>query len=95
MYRTILDMRTMSWQGLGHSTGKISLKVLLEGARVDIYDDTTDLEFIIEEIITGGFSGSIDKSISQATDINRAYIDLLAEADISHYYRYRNKQHAD
>lgn len=80
---TTLDMRTMSWQELGYSTGKISLKALLEGGRVDIYDDTTDLEFIIEKIITGGFPGLINKSITQATDINRAYIDLLAEVDMS------------
>lgn len=80
---TTLDMRTMSWQELGYSTGKISLKALLEGGRVDIYDEATDLEFIIEKIITGGFPGLINKSITQATDINRAYIDLLAEADMS------------
>jgi predicted AAA+ superfamily ATPase len=80
---TTLDMRTMSWQELGYSTGKISLKVLLEGVRIDVQDETTDLEFIIEKIIIGGFPGLINKSISQATDINRAYINLLAEADMS------------
>lgn len=80
---TTLDMRTMSWQELGHSTGKISVKALLEGGRVDIYDEATDLEFIIEKIITGGFPGLINKNCTQATDINRAYIDLIAEADMS------------
>ena len=77
---TTLDMRTMSWQELGHSSGKISLKSLMEGGRVDIYDEATDLEFIIEKIITGGFPGLIKKSINQATDINRAYIVSLALA---------------
>lgn len=80
---TTLDMRTMSWQELGHSTGKISLKALLEGGMVDVYDEVTDLEFIIEKIIIGGFPGLINKSVSQATDINRAYINLLAEVDMS------------
>ena len=80
---TTLDMRTMSWQELGHSSGKISLKALVEGGRDDIYDEATDLEFIIEKIITGGFPGLIKKSITQATDINRAYIELLAELDMS------------
>ena len=80
---TTLDMRTMCWQELGHSTGKISLKSLLEGGKVDVYDEPTDLEFIIEKIITGGFPGLINKSIIQATDINRAYIELLAEVDMS------------
>lgn len=80
---TTLDMRTMSWLELGHSTGKISLKALLEGGIIDVHDETTDLEFIVEKIIIGGFPGLINKSISQATDINRAYIDLLAEVDMS------------
>jgi len=80
---TTLDMRTMSWQELGQSSGKISLRALLEGGRVDIYDEATDLEFIIEKMITGGFPGLINKSLTQATDINRAYIVLLAEADMS------------
>jgi len=80
---TILDMHTMSWQELGHSTGKISLKSLLEGGKIDIYDEPTDLEFIIEKIIIGGFPALIGKSASQASDLNRTYIDLLAEADMS------------
>jgi hypothetical protein len=80
---TILDMRTMSWQELGFSTGKVSLKSLFEGAGIDVYDKPTNLEFIIEKIIIGGFPALIGKNIRQAMDLNRAYIDLLAEVDIS------------
>ena len=80
---TILDMRTMSWQELGFSTGKISLKSLFEGAKIDIYDEPTDLEFIVERIIMGGFPALMGKSIRQANDLNRAYVDLLAEVDMS------------
>jgi uncharacterized protein len=80
---TVLDMRTMSWQELGYSTGKVSLKTLLEDGQINVYDEATDLEFIIERIITGGFPGLINKSLLQATDINRAYINLLAEVDMS------------
>jgi hypothetical protein len=80
---TTLNMRTMSWQELGHSTGKVSLKTLLEGGHTDVNDEATDLEFIIEKIVTGGFPGLINKSLLQATDTNRAYIDLLAEVDMS------------
>ncbi len=79
----ILDMRTMSWQELGFSSGKISLKNLLEGEIIDIYDDPTEFEFIVERIITGGFPALIGKNIQQASDLNRAYVDLLAEVDIS------------
>ena len=80
---TILDMRTMSWQEMGYSTGKISLKKLFSGGKIDIYDEPTDLEFIIDRIITGGFPGLINKNIRQARDMNRAYVDLLAEVDMS------------
>lgn len=80
---TILDMRTMSWQEMGYSTGKISLKKLFSGKKIDIYDEPTDLEFIIDRIITGGFPGLMNKNIRQARDMNRAYVDLLAEVDMS------------
>ena len=80
---TVLDMRTMSWQELGHSTGKVRLKNLFEGEKIDIYDEAVDLEFIVEKIIIGGFPGLLGKSPGQASDVNRAYVDLLAEADMS------------
>ena len=80
---TTLDMRTMSWQEMGYSTGKISLNDLFESAKIDIYDEPTNLEFIIERIIAGGFPGLLRKNTRQARDLNRAYIDLLAEVDIS------------
>jgi predicted AAA+ superfamily ATPase len=80
---TTLDMRTMSWQELGFSSGKISLNSLFEGTKIDIYDEATPLEFIVEKIIIGGFPSLLGKKIGQAMDLNRAYIDLLVEVDMS------------
>ncbi|MGJ7032697.1 ATP-binding protein [Niabella hirudinis] len=80
---TIVDMRTMSWQELGFSSAKINLANLFEGIKIEIDDAPTDLEFIVEKIIIGGFPTLLNKKISQAMDLNRAYIDLLAEVDIS------------
>jgi predicted AAA+ superfamily ATPase len=80
---TTLDMHTMSWQELGHSTGAISLETLFKGEKIDIFDESCDLEFIVEKIIIGGFPALIGKNISHARDLNRAYIDLLAEVDMS------------
>ncbi|MEI7979975.1 MAG: DUF4143 domain-containing protein [Bacteroidota bacterium] len=80
---TIVDMRTMSWQELGFSSGKISLSALFKGEKINIDDSATDLEFIIEKMIIGGFPTLLNKNIEQATDLNRAYIELLAEVDIS------------
>jgi predicted AAA+ superfamily ATPase len=80
---TILDMRTMSWQELGFSSGKVGLAKLFEGEKIDVYDQPTDLEFIIEKLIIGGFPTLLNKNISQATDLNRSYVELLAEVDLS------------
>jgi len=41
-----------------------------------------DLEVIIERIIKGGFPALIHKEMELAIEINRAYVDLLAEVDI-------------
>ena len=80
---TIVDMRTMSWQELGISSGKISLKHLFEENPIDIQDDITDLEFIVEKMIIGGHPTLLNKNVDQAADLNRAYIELLAEVDMS------------
>jgi len=80
---TTLDMRTMAWQELGFSSGRVSMKSLFDGARVDAEDEATELELIVERMIVGGFPGLLGKSASQAMALNRAYIDLLAEVDMS------------
>jgi len=80
---TLMDMRTMSWQELGFSSGKVSMANLFKGTPVDIYDEPTDLGFIIEKIVIGGFPTNLKKSVDQASDLNRAYIELLASVDMS------------
>ena len=78
-----LDMRTMSWQELGISSGKVSMKELFCGAKIDICDEPAELEFIVNRLIIGGFPALLGKRADQAADMNRAYIDLLAETDMS------------
>jgi predicted AAA+ superfamily ATPase len=80
---TTLDMRTLSWQELGLSSGKITMRDLLQGAKIDIYDEAIPLEMIVEKIVIGGFPTTLNKSVSQAININLGYIDLLAEVDMS------------
>ena len=80
---TIVEMRTMSWKELGFSTGKISLANLFVGGKIDIYDNPTDLEFIVDKLIIGGFPTLLNKNRAQAADLNRAYVELLAEVDMS------------
>ena len=80
---TIVDMRTMSWQELGLSTGLVKLSDLFEGKPIEIQDDRTELELIVDQIIKGGFPSLINSNVSQAMDVNRAYVELLAEVDMS------------
>jgi predicted AAA+ superfamily ATPase len=80
---TTLDMRTMSWQELGISTGKVSLKGLFDGVKIDICDEPTNLEFIVDRLIVGGFPALMGKNAAQAADLNRAYVNLLTEVDMS------------
>jgi predicted AAA+ superfamily ATPase len=80
---TIVDMRTMSWQELGLSTGLVKLSDLFEGKPIEIQDDRTELELIINQIIKGGFPSLINANVRQAMDVNRAYVELLAEVDMS------------
>lgn len=80
---TVVDMRTMSWQELGIASSQIKLSDLFEGKPIEIQDDRTELEFIISQIIKGGFPSLINNTVDQAMDLNRAYVELLAEVDMS------------
>jgi hypothetical protein len=76
-------MRTLSWQELGYSTGEIRLKDLLESKIVSVYDEPLSLEKIVQRIVIGGFPSLINKSMRQAREVNQAYVDLVAEVDMS------------
>lgn len=80
---TIVNMRTMSWQELGISSGKVKLSDLLEGNKIEIYDHPTELDLILDQLVKGGFPSLLNKSVDQAIEINRAYVELLAEVDMS------------
>jgi predicted AAA+ superfamily ATPase len=80
---TIIDMRTLSWQELGFSSGTISMKDLFEGAKMKSHDEPVALDFIIERIVIGGFPILLGKTASQAMEVNRGYIELLTEVDMS------------
>lgn len=80
---TIVDMRTMSWQELGISNAKIKLSDLFEGKPIELEDNRTELELIIDQIIKGGFPTLMNSSVKQAMEVNRAYVELLAEVDMS------------
>lgn len=80
---TIVDMRTMSWQELGMSTATVKLSDLFIGKPIDVQDERTELELIIDQIIKGGFPSLINSTVEQAMEVNRAYVELLADVDMS------------
>ena len=59
-------MRTMSWQELGISTSRIKLSDLFEGKSIEVQDEPTELELIVDQIIKGGFPTTLNSTIDQA-----------------------------
>jgi len=80
---TTVDMRTLSWQELGYSTGQASMKQLLSNNKIALSDRSVGLETIVERIIKGGWPGLLTSTTDEALLLNRAYIDLIAESDMS------------
>lgn len=83
---TVMNMRTMSWQEMGYSSAEIKLSDLFESKQIEIVDHATDLGQIVERMIKGGFPALLNKNLSQAIEINRSYVDLMAEVDIGRIY---------
>lgn len=80
---TVVQMDTMSWQELGFSTGSCKMADLLQGSLIDITEPGISLEFIIEKMLTGGWPVLMNKSLKNALALNRGYVDLLCEVDMS------------
>ncbi|MDP3462562.1 MAG: DUF4143 domain-containing protein [Bacteroidales bacterium] len=80
---TVVEMQTMSWQEMGYSSGHGSIEQLLKGNTVSFYNTELPLELIIERMIRGGWPALLNISLEDAILLNRAYIDLLADIDMS------------
>jgi predicted AAA+ superfamily ATPase len=80
---TVLQMDTMTWQELGYSSGTVKMSDLLLGAVEDFYEPAVSLEAIIERICIGGWPNLINADYKNALEMNRGYVDLLCEVDMS------------
>jgi len=80
---TVLQMDTMSWQELGYSTGTVKMSDLLAGTLGEFYESAVPLELIIDRICIGGWPSLIGETTSNALNMNRSYVDLLCEVDMS------------
>ncbi|HNR28445.1 MAG TPA: DUF4143 domain-containing protein [Bacteroidales bacterium] len=80
---TVLQMDTMSWQELGYSTGTVKMSDLLAGTLGEFYESAVPLELIIDRICIGGWPSLIGETTRNALNMNRSYVDLLCEVDMS------------
>jgi predicted AAA+ superfamily ATPase len=80
---TVLQMDTMTWQELGYSSGTVKLSDLLLGVSKEYYEPAISVEFIIERICVGGWPTLINEGYKNALNMNRGYIDLLCEVEMS------------
>lgn len=80
---TVVEMQTMSWQEMGYSTGTVSLSALLSGESVSYSDNQLTVELIVERMIKGGWPALLHSNMNEAVLLNRSYVDLLAEVDMS------------
>lgn len=80
---TVVQMDTMTWQELGYSSGKIKISDLLKGDFPNLYDTGVSLDFIIDKILIGGWPTLLNENTKNALKMNRGYVDLLCEVDMS------------
>lgn len=80
---TIVEMQTMSWQEMGYSSGQVGISQLLRGTGIPFLNVELPLESIIERMIKGGWPALLDVPLGEAILLNRGYVDLLADMDMS------------
>ncbi len=80
---TIVELQTMSWQEMGFSTGSVRLSNLMRGEAITYSNNSLSIELIVERMVKGGWPALLNTPMSEAVLLNRSYVDLLAEADMS------------
>jgi predicted AAA+ superfamily ATPase len=77
------QMRTMSWQELGLSNAKVSLKSLLDGQPVSTPTAKISYDQLVEALLRGGWPSNLGLGLEEAMALNHGYFDTITEADIS------------
>ena len=80
---TVIPMDTMTWQELGYSNGTVKLGNLLHGRMVESTPTTVALDQIIERMLVGGWPALLGETPSNAMMLNRGYVDLLCETNLT------------
>lgn len=84
---TIVEMQTMSWQEMGFSSGEVSIGDVLNGLNIPYFKAEISLDLILDRMIKGGWPALLNQTTEEAILLNRAYVDLLAEVDMSRVSR--------
>ncbi len=79
---TVVQMDTLSWQELGYSSGKASVSDLLKGTELDLTESGVSLDFIVDQLLIGGWPALLNESTNNAGKMNQGYVDLLCEVDM-------------
>jgi len=78
-----LRMHTLSLYESGDSNGKVSLSNLFNNIRVETTKSSLDYSGAMRLICRGGWPGAMDMNDDYASEIPRAYIDMVANNDAS------------
>lgn len=68
---------------MGYSSGDVSLEQLLRGNALSYNNTELPLEWIIERMMKGGWPAQLNVLLEDAILLNRGYVDLLADIDMS------------
>ncbi len=77
-----LRMRPMSLYETGHSIGTVSLSGALEGEGVRSPSPKLSFTALVDRIVTGGWPVNLTKTVPQAQQVIRGYLDEVCRIDI-------------
>ncbi len=80
---TRLRMRPMSLFETGHATGAVSLKALLDGQPPQSPESVLSVPALAERIAVGGWPGHLRRTVPQALQAGRDYLDEIRRADVA------------
>jgi predicted AAA+ superfamily ATPase len=78
-----IAMRTMSLYETGHSSGKVSLKDLIDGRNVALATSRLSLDGLVDLLVAGGWPENLDVPQRIAGLLPRQYLLNIANIDIS------------
>ena len=79
---TRLRLRPMSLFETGRSSGAVSLRGLLAGAAPRSAESAFSVEELAGQVCRGGWPGNLQRSVNQALQANRAYLDEIRRVDV-------------